>query len=207
LATKTTYHHGNLKAALVTAALRELAREGLEGFSLRGVARRAGVSAPAVYRHFEDKDALLAAVAAESAERLAQALTTAVAGAPDDPLERFRSVGIALVQFAVANPEHFRALSIPGLAEHATPAQRAREAQWHAEQTAALAAAQQHGLVADVPLDALLLTANCAINGLAHAIIAGKLGPVDERRATELAIGVTQVLGHGFVPRPKRGQS
>jgi hypothetical protein len=46
-----------------------------------------------------------------------------------------------------------------------------------------------------------MLTANCAINGLAHAIIAGKLGDVDAARATELAIGVTHVLGHGFVPR------
>jgi AcrR family transcriptional regulator len=199
---KTSYHHGNLKPALVTAALRELAREGLEGISLRGVARRAGVSAPAVYRHFQDKDALLAAVAADCAERLGHAVMAAVAGATTpDPLERFRAVGIAIVQFAVANPEHYRALTIPGLSDRATPEQRAEEDAWNAEQRAALAAAQAQGLIADVPLDALLLTANCAVNGLAQSILSGKLGPIDADRATELAIAVTGVLGHGFAPR------
>jgi AcrR family transcriptional regulator len=153
-----------------------------------------------VYRHYADRDALLAAVAAECADRLAVTMLAAVADAPADPLARFRCVGIALVQFAVANPEHFRALSLPGLAERA-PEQRAREAAWHAEQLAGLAEAQRHGLVANVPLDALMLTANCAIHGLAHAIIEGKLGDVDAERATQLATAVTEVLGHGFVPR------
>jgi AcrR family transcriptional regulator len=199
---KTSYHHGNLKPALLTAALRELAREGVEGFSLRGVARRAGVSAPAVYRHFRDKDALLAAVAADCADRLATTIKAAVASATDDdPLERFRTVGIAIVQFAVANPEHYRALTIPGLAARATPEQRAEEDAWNAAQRASLAAAQAKGLIADVPLDALLLTANCAVNGLAHSIISGSLGPVDEARGTQLAIALTRVLGHGFAPR------
>jgi AcrR family transcriptional regulator len=198
---KTTYHHGNLRAALITAALRELSTEGPEGFSLRGVARRAGVSAPAVYRHFEDKDDLLVAVAAECADRLATAMIDAVAAAPPDPLEQFRAVGIALVRFAVAHPEHFRALSIPGLPEK-TPAElRAREEAWQAEQRRALADAQARGLIADVPLEDLLLTANCTVMGLAHAIIEGRLGKVDDARATELAIAVTGVLGHGLVPR------
>ncbi|MDQ3364216.1 MAG: TetR/AcrR family transcriptional regulator [Myxococcota bacterium] len=199
---KPAYHHGKLKPALIAAALRELAHEGPEGFSLRGVARRAGVSAPAVYRHFEDKDALLVAVAAECAERLGAAMVDAVAKAPADPLERFRAVGIALVRFAVAQPEHFRALSVPGLAEKTPPAQRARERAWHEAERAGLAEAQRQGLIADLPLTAIMLTANAAMMGLAHAIIEGRLGEVDDARATELAIAVTGVLGHGFVPRP-----
>jgi len=201
LATKSTYHHGNLKPALITAALKELAQEGLEGFSLRGVARRAGVSAPAVYRHFADKDALLAAVASECAARLATTMTQAIAEAPPDPLASFRAVGIALVRFAVANPEHFRALSIPGLAERAPLPQREGERAWHEAQRRALVAAQKAGLIANVPIDDLILTASCTINGLATAIIGGKLGKVDEARATELAIAVTSVLGHGLAPR------
>ncbi len=199
---KSSYHHGNLKPALITAALRELAQNGLEGFSLRGVARRAGVSAPAVYRHFEDKDALLGAVAAECADRVARSMIEAIENAPPDPLEGFRAVGVALVRFAVAHPEHDRALSLPGMAERATPEQRAREQQWHAEQMAGLAEAQRHGLIADVPLEDLMLTASVAIDGLANAIIAGKLGKVDDKRAVELATAVTAVLGYGFAPRP-----
>lgn len=201
MATKASYHHGNLKQALVTAALRELAKEGIAGVSLRGVARRAGVTPPAVYRHFADKDALLAAVAAECAERLANVMIAAAGEGAEHPLEAFRAIGIALVRFAVENPEHFRALSVPGLAERATPEQRARERAWNEAQLAGLAAAQHAGMIADVPLDALMLTANSAMMGLAHAIIDGQLGEVDAERATELAIQVTHVLGFGFAPR------
>lgn len=201
MATKSSYHHGKLRPALIAAALRELAHEGVEGFSLRNVARRAGVSAPAVYRHFEDKDDLLVAVATECADRLAAQMIEAVAAAPADPLERFRATGIALVRFAVAHPEHYRALSIPGLAERTPADKAANEEAWIAAERAALVDAQARGLVADVPLEDLLLTARCAINGLALAIVDGQLGDVSVERATELAIAVTAVLGHGFAPR------
>nr|MBA3541734.1 TetR/AcrR family transcriptional regulator [Deltaproteobacteria bacterium] len=106
------YHHGNLRETLVKVALRAIAEDGLEGFTLREVARRAGVSAPAVYRHFADKDDLLVAVASECAERLAAVMVEAVERAPAHPLERFRATGIAYVRFAVAHPEHFRAIGV-----------------------------------------------------------------------------------------------
>lgn len=198
---KASYHHGNLKLALINAALREIAHEGADGFSLRGVARRAGVSAPAVYRHFTDKDDLLAAVAAECAERLATAMTEAVAKAPDDPLERFRATGVAIVRFAVAHPEHFRALGIPDLNKRTPPEQRARELAWQKEEMRRLEEAQARGLISNVPLDDLLLTANSAVMGLAFAIINGRLGPVDDARATKLALAVTGILGVGLIPR------
>lgn len=201
MATRTAYHHGNLRAALIAAALKELAREGLTGLSLRGVARRAGVSAPAVYRHFEDKDDLLAAVATECAERLAAAMVAAAEAAPDHPLAKFRAQGIAIVTFAVAHPEHFRALAIPGLEERTPPEARARAAAWNAAQRAALVEAQQRGLIADLPLEDLLLAANSTVMGLAHAIIEGRLGEVDAARAEQLAIAVTRVLGCGLIPR------
>lgn len=199
---KTAYHHGNLKPALIAAALKEVAHEGPDGFSLRGVARRAGVSAPAVYRHFADKEALLVAVAAECSERLGATMTAAVAAAPkDDPLEKFRAIGIAIVQFAVAHPEHFRALGIPGLSARLPPEQRAKQEQMIAGERRMLAAAQQAGAMVDLPLDDVMLAASCAMSGLAHAIIEGRLGPVDADRATELATAVTRVLGFGLVPR------
>ena len=112
---KRAYHHGNLRPALIKAALKAIALDGPDRFTLRDVARRAGVSAPAVYRHFESKDALLAAVAADAAERIGTIMADAVANAPDDPIERFRATGIAYVRFAVAHPEHFRALNLPSV--------------------------------------------------------------------------------------------
>lgn len=205
---KAAYHHGNLGPALIKAALAEIAAEGPEQFSLRGVARRAGVSAPAVYRHFESKDDLLAAVAAECSDRMGAAIAAAIAAAPpDDPLEKFRATGIAIVQFAVAHPEHFRALSVPGMYDRLPPEQREAQETFIQQQEAALAKAQQDGYIAKIPLDELMLAANSAVNGLAHAIIEGRLGPVDAARATKLATAVTHVLGIGLVPRPaKKGR-
>jgi AcrR family transcriptional regulator len=198
---KRSYHHGNLRPALIKAALRAIAEEGPEKFTLRDVARRAGVSAPAVYRHFEDKDDLLAAVAADCAEHLGAAMVDAVANAPADPLERFRATGIALVRFAVAHPEHFRALNLPGLAERTPAAQRAQEAAWFAEQRRALLAAQEDGLIAQLPVDDIMLAAGAMMSGLAHMIVQGALGPVDDARAIELATIATRALGVGLFPR------
>lgn len=200
---KRAYHHGNLRAALITAALRELAHAGPDGFALRSVARRAGVSAPAVYRHFQDKDDLLAAVAIECAERLASTMSDAVAAAPPDPLERFRATGIAYVRFAVAHPEHFRALSVPGLFDRSTPEQRARAEAFRDAQRRELADAQAAGLISNLPLDDILLAASAVVAGLAHLILSGQLGPVDDARATQLAITATAALGAGFWPRPE----
>jgi len=191
---KTAYHHGNLRPALLAAALKEGAREGRDGFSLRGVARRAGVSAPAVYRHFADKDDLLAAVAAEAQQRLLAQVAEAHRHAPDDPLEKFRATGIAIVRFATANPEAFRVLCLPGLVKKDDAL---------AEDRRQILAAQQAGLIADAPVDAVMLAANALVTGLAHMIVEGQLGPVDDARATELATAVTHVLGVGLVPRPQ----
>ena len=198
---KRTYHHGNLRAALIAVALKEVARSGPESFSLREVARRAGVSAPAVYRHFADKEALLAAVAAECSERIEAALTAAVAAAGPDPLERFRATGIAYVQFAVEHPEHFRAISAEWLAPHTPHRQHAASERRLADERAALSRAQADGLIVNVPLDDMMLAAVSITHGLAQLILEGRLGKVDAARAKQLAITVTAMLGIGFAPR------
>lgn len=198
---RQTYHHGNLRAALLKAGLRAIAEDGPEGFSLRSIASRAGVTAPAVYRHFKNKDELLAAIAAECSSRLAATVTAALATASDNPLARFRHVGIAYVQFAASHPEHFRAMSIPGVLDALPAEQRAEMDAWHAEQRRELEAARARGDIADIPVEELLLTANALVHGLAHMIVEGSLGPVDEKRATELAIAVTGTIGVGFIPR------
>jgi AcrR family transcriptional regulator len=192
LPSKAAYHHGNLKPALLAAALKEVAREGVDGFSLRGVARRAGVSAPAVYRHFKDKDDLLAAVAADAQQRLQAQIGEAHASAADNPLAKFRATGIAIVRFATAHPEHFRVLSHPGLV---------KKDDSYAEDRRQIQAAQVAGFITDAPVDAVMLAANALVTGLAHMIVEGQLGPVDDARATELATAVTHILGVGLVPR------
>jgi AcrR family transcriptional regulator len=201
LATKRAYHHGNLREALIAAALKEVARSGPEAFSLRSVARRAGVSPPAVYRHFADKDALLAAVAVDCSERISAAMRDAVANAPDDPLERFRATGIAYVQFAVEHPEHFRAMSSPGLAAHTPQLQRLRFEARDREERESLVRAQQAGKIAAVPIEELMLAASSIVHGLAQLIVEGRLGDVDVAAARRFALSVTAVLGAGLTPR------
>ena len=103
------YHHGNLRRALLDEALRTVRREGVEGVTLREIGARLGVSRTALYRHFADKRALLAAVATEGFRTLRQQLV----GAWEDGgrgRAAFESMGYAYVRFAVANPSHYRVM-------------------------------------------------------------------------------------------------
>ncbi len=108
-AKRKAYHHGDLRAALLEAAVAEIADKGLHGLSLRECARRAGVSHAAPYRHFADKDALLVAIAEEGFSMLSQAGRAAMEGL-DDPRARLDAYGIAYVRFAVTYPSHFRVM-------------------------------------------------------------------------------------------------
>jgi AcrR family transcriptional regulator len=96
---KVGYHHGSLRAAVLTAAADQIAAEGVDAVSLRGLARRAGVSHAAPAHHFGDRRGLLTALAAEGFGGLADEL----AGAGSD----FREVGVAYVRFAVNHRGHF----------------------------------------------------------------------------------------------------
>jgi len=99
---RRSYHHGDLPATLSRVAGKILEKEGIEALSLRALARRAGVSHAAPYRHFPDRESLLAALAAEGFAMLgeAQRLAAAAAGA--------RGMGEAYVRFALEHPQRFR---------------------------------------------------------------------------------------------------
>jgi AcrR family transcriptional regulator len=106
-----SYHHGDLRAALVSAALQLLEESDVETISLRAVARRAGVSAMAPYRHYPDKEALLAAVAQAGFDGLRAALTLADSTATAD--KALLAQGVAYVRYAMANPVLFRLMFGP----------------------------------------------------------------------------------------------
>jgi AcrR family transcriptional regulator len=116
---RATYHHGNLRAALLSAARALLDEGGVTAVSLREAARRAGVSPAACYRHFADKEALLTALAVQGFEEFAQALGRASEGAR----EPFAEMGIAYVEFAVQRPGMFRLMFGPAVADRSRSAE------------------------------------------------------------------------------------
>jgi AcrR family transcriptional regulator len=107
---KRAYHHGDLERALVADAVETIAREGVQALTLRSVGARVGVSRTALYRHFDDKAALLARVAEEGFRRLHEALTASLresAAAGIDPLP---PMAAAYVGFARANPSYYQTM-------------------------------------------------------------------------------------------------
>jgi len=102
------YHHGNLRQALIDAALELVAEGGGEAVKVREAARRAGVSAGAPFRHFPTRAALMTAVAEESMHRFKSEIDRAVARtSARDPLERLRAIARAYLRWAMRNPAHF----------------------------------------------------------------------------------------------------
>jgi AcrR family transcriptional regulator len=114
------YHHGDLAAALVDTAVELIAERGVAGFSLAEASRRLGVTVAAPYRHFADRDALLAAVAVKGAGELAAAVAAQTRGLTNEP-ERLAAGAFAYVRFAAGNRALFQALFAAGLDKQNRP--------------------------------------------------------------------------------------
>ena len=103
------YHHGDLRRALLDQALRTIEQDGVEGLTLRAVGDALGVSRTALYRHFSDKQALVAAVARDGFRTLRLALVEAWERAGRSQAG-FQAMGEAYLQFAVTHPSHYRVM-------------------------------------------------------------------------------------------------
>ncbi|GAA5053650.1 TetR/AcrR family transcriptional regulator [Streptomyces similanensis] len=163
----SAYHHGDLRAACLRAARELLEEDGSAGLSLRAVARRAGVSPTAPYRHYADRDALVSAVAAQGYEELAGYLAAAhpsPASAGD-----LAAVAVAYVRFALDHPALFRVM-------FAEPCDQTSE-----ERVAATAAIREyvrgvvHRAFPGVDPEALSTTVWALVHGLAFLHLDGKL--------------------------------
>jgi len=110
------YHHGNLREALIQAALDLIAEKGIAGFTFADAARSAGVSSAAPYRHFRDRDALLADVARRGFELFAGKLAAAWNDGRPDPLAALDALGRAYLAFARDEPAFYSAMFEAGIA-------------------------------------------------------------------------------------------
>jgi AcrR family transcriptional regulator len=113
------YHHGNLKEALISAALKLIAEKGPAGFTFADAARFAGVSAAAPYRHFRDRDELMADVALRGFVQFEQVLAKAWDNGRPTALAAFERLGKAYLAFARSEPAYYSAMFEAGIPNHA----------------------------------------------------------------------------------------
>lgn len=103
------YHHGNLRLALIDAAIEQIKEQGVEKLSMRAIARAVGVSQTAPYRHFKDKNHLLSEVATQAFSELYEA-SYAVVEQNRTPLQNIQAAGLVYLRYAIDNPEKYRIL-------------------------------------------------------------------------------------------------
>ncbi len=121
------YHHGNLREALIDAALELISEKGPAGFTFADAARGAGVSPAAPYRHFRDRDALMADIAKRGFEALATDLSAAAKDGTPNPVAKVERIGQAYIDFARREPALFSAMFESGLAPSEAPEVKAAE--------------------------------------------------------------------------------
>ncbi|MBD3555226.1 TetR/AcrR family transcriptional regulator [Streptomyces sp. SP18CM02] len=186
-----TYHHGDLRAACLRAARELLEEDGSAALSLRAVARRAGVSATAPYRHYSDREALVSAVAAEGYRELAEHLAQAHP-APSTP-DELAAVAVAYVRFALEHPALFRAM----FAEPCDPTSEERVAA--TETISAYVRTIVGAAFPGVDAEALSTTVWALVHGLAFLHLDGKL---DSSSPETVAAQVTSAVHALFGAAP-----
>lgn len=196
-----SYHHGDLRNALIQAGLELLAEGGAQELDLRKAARRAGVSHAAPYRHFADKQALIAAINEEGFRWLAERIRSTLREVSDEPFEQLLGVALAYVRFAQDHPwlmrEMFSGLSI--MRETFASLQAASKDVYHLY-VEVVRRGQESGQIVDGDPAALAGVLWSVLHGLAMLIIEHQMrpyadGPEGAERVTRYTI---EVLYGGF---------
>lgn len=173
-AERAGYHHGHLRQALIDATESLLAERGIEGFSLREVARRSGVSPAAPAHHFGDALGLLTVVATLAFDGLTEALLAGNARGGSDPVARLREQGIGYVGFALRYPGRFSLMWSAAVRDD-PQRQRSGKAAFDALENGVR---NLYGVAAGAPLEApqsaALLSIWSTAHGFAHLAIAGQ---------------------------------
>jgi len=196
------YHHGNLRQALLAKALASLRKQGAEHLSLRELARSLGVSQTAPYRHFADKESLLAELTTQGFRELEQDMQAAMEGGHLAPAAALQAAGVSYIRFAVRHPELYRLM----FGAYRLDKGRHRELD-HAAADAfgvlitAIQRGVDDGIFRNEPVIALAIAAWSIVHGFASLSIDGQLaaaGPADDPALTE---HVTQLLCVGLEKR------
>ncbi len=203
---KGAFHHGDLRWALLQAASLLLERDGTAGVGLRATARLAGVSQTAPYRHFPDREAILAALAEQGLTTLGDRMAGAAREAKD-PVAALNAIAETYVALAAERPYLFRLLFGPEVADKARhPAVRAAGLRAFDVLIGAIGAGQRAGVVRAGEATDLALGYWAAIHGIALLLLDGMVGERAAAAGGPAALA-RQVAGQawlGLTPRPAR---
>lgn len=192
------YHHGDLRNSLIQYGLLLLEDQGIDNFSLRDVAKSAGVSHNAPYRHFKNKTALLAGLAEVGFLRLYVAVQQAVAQAGNKTTEQLIAAGYAYVKQATHSPEMFR-LMFAGLLDHQqgpTSLKNAADRAYESLQSIIQQGVKDHSF-REVDVCILTTTAWSSMHGLAMLFIAGHFTPLSEEERDAMIFEVAKTVVYG----------
>jgi AcrR family transcriptional regulator len=196
MSARDSYHHGNLRLALVEAGLELLETDGPEGLSLRRVASQVGVSHAAPAHHFPTLRHLLTALATQGFELFAAAMAAARAAAPADPAAQLRAAARAYLGFAKEHPGLFRLMFTRARIDWDDGTLvRAADAAYAQLSAVVAPAAGRLGLTADADIEALERLVWTQVHGEAHLVSDGKLDPA-------APVGTVDLAGLLFAPRP-----
>ncbi len=198
------YHHGNLRRALIEAAQALAVEVGVDAFTLREVARRAGVSHAAPYHHFSDKSALVRALAIEAFQALTAELFQA-SQSSTDPLESFQAVGVAYVRFAFSHASEFKFMFRKDLClPDDTQPDDLEVVSLKSYQVLVdgIEACQRAGQIPPEDTQLLALTAWSTVHGLVSLLLDAPVNVADTLdQAEHVAKAVTRILSHGLMTR------
>ena len=172
---RTGYHHGNLREALIGAAIQLVEESGPESVSVREAAKRAGVSPGAPFRHFSSKTALMTAVAEQAMSQFRSAIASAVESvAQDNPLGRLAAIGVAYLSWAFRYPTHFQIISTRSLIDwDSSEALRHDNEAVRSMLEDAMLEAQRKGLLRSNDVVETQIAARALVYGLARMYIDG----------------------------------
>jgi AcrR family transcriptional regulator len=200
---KPRYHHGDLRAALLTAAEDELTEVGMERFSLRSVAKRAGVSHAAPAHHFGDVNGLLTALCAEGFRRFLATQNAREALAAPDPQSQIVAAGLGYIDFAMAAPALFRLMFASSRTDF-----RSAELTGHAGAAYGHLLDQVEALGGEVRPDGVPTTdvaaAWAAAHGLADLMLSRPMGPVRAMAPAERDAMFAAIIRRAL-PSPSQG--
>ena len=191
------YHHGDLKRALLDAAMSVIEDHDVDAVKMSDLAKTVGVSSAAPFRHFPTRDALLVALAEEGAEEMVEALGNASADAPAG-LDTQRAQGIAYVRFCLEHPAIFRLLSRPDVTDASEHLRNLTQV--NLQHMEAVLGRRHQGTASPALArrSAGVLAAQALTYGLTKMVVDGLLGPLTPSQAETLAFELTGVLGEGL---------